>query len=304
MRGYLVTPSTLKTETSDMLTANEYYKKTFGHKMYKAAISLDVTCPNRDGTKGTGGCIFCSGSGEFASRGKDITLQTDEAIDRVKCKAGDNAGYIAYFQSYTNTYCEAEYLRKALTEASAHPMIEAISVATRPDCLPDDILEVLKDTASKIPLFVELGLQTSSDKTAELINRGYETSVYPEAVRRLKQVGANVITHVILGLPGETRADMEDTVRLVVSSGSDGIKFTCLFVLEGTVLADMYRRGEFEVLGMEEYFDIAFDLVKILPDNMVVHRLTGDGPKNTLIAPDWTRNKRAVLNYMNRRSGL
>ena len=304
MRGYQAIRSILKTGTSDMYTANEYYKKTFGHKMYKAAISLDVTCPNRDGTKGTGGCIFCSGSGEFAAKGKDITHQIDDAIGRVKHKAGDDAGYIAYFQSYTNTYCDPGYLRNALSEAASHPKIEGLSVATRPDCLPDTILEVLKDTASKIPLFVELGLQTSSDKTAALINRGYETSIYPEAVRNLKQSGANVITHVIIGLPGETRTDMEETVRLVSSSGSDGIKFTCLFVLEGTKLADMYRKGEFSVLGMEEYFDIVFDLVKILPDNMAVHRLTGDGPKSTLIAPDWTRNKRAVLNYMNRRFGL
>ena len=274
--------------------------------MYKASITLDVTCPNRDGSKGTGGCIFCSneGSGEFASRGMDITAQIDEAIERVKGKAGPDAGYIAYFQSYTNTYCTPEYLRKSIEEASAHPKIEAVSVATRPDCLPDEILEVLKAAADKIPLFVELGLQTSSDKTAMLINRGYKSEIYPEAVKKLKSIGANVITHVIVGLPEETHLDMENTVRFVASSGSSGIKFTCLYVLEGTILADMYRAGEFKVLGMEEYFDIVFDLISLLPDNMVIHRLTGDGPKKILIAPDWTRNKRKVLNYMNRRFGL
>lgn len=274
--------------------------------MYKASITLDVTCPNRDGSKGTGGCIFCSneGSGEFASRGMDITAQIDEAIERVKGKAGPDAGYIAYFQSYTNTYCTPEYLRKSIEEASAHPKIEAVSVATRPDCLPDEILEVLKAAADKIPLFVELGLQTSSDKTAMLINRGYKSEIYPEAVEKLKSIGANVITHVIVGLPEETHLDMENTVRFVASSGSSGIKFTCLYVLEGTILADMYRAGEFKVLGMEEYFDIVFDLISLLPDNMVIHRLTGDGPKKILIAPDWTRNKRKVLNYMNRRFGL
>ena len=274
--------------------------------MYKASITLDVTCPNRDGSKGTGGCIFCSneGSGEFASRGMDITAQIDEAIERVKGKAGPDAGYIAYFQSYTNTYCTPEYLRKSIEEASAHPKIEAVSVATRPDCLPDEILEVLKAAADKIPLFVELGLQTSSDKTAMLINRGYKSEIYPEAVQKLKSIGANVITHVIVGLPEETHLDMENTVRFVASSGSSGIKFTCLYVLEGTILADMYRAGEFKVLGMEEYFDIVFDLISLLPDNMVIHRLTGDGPKKILIAPDWTRNKRKVLNYMNRRFGL
>ena len=274
--------------------------------MYKASITLDVTCPNRDGSKGTGGCIFCSneGSGEFASRGMDITAQIDEAIERVKGKAGPDAGYIAYFQSYTNTYCTPEYLRKSIEEASAHPKIEAVSVATRPDCLPDEILEVLKAAADKIPLFVELGLQTSSDKTAMLINRGYKSEIYPEAVQKLKSIGANVITHVIVGLPEETHLDMENTVRFVASSGSSGIKFTCLYVLEGTILADMYRAGELKVLGMEEYFDIVFDLISLLPDNMVIHRLTGDGPKKILIAPDWTRNKRKVLNYMNRRFGL
>jgi len=274
--------------------------------MYKASITLDVTCPNRDGSKGTGGCIFCSneGSGEFASRGMDITAQIDEAIERVKGKAGPDAGYIAYFQSYTNTYCTPEYLRKSIEEASAHPKIEAVSVATRPDCLPDEILEVLKAAADKIPLFVELGLQTSSDKTAMLINRGYKSEIYPEAVQKLKSIGANVITHVIVGLPEETHLDMENTVRFVASSGSSGIKFTCLYVLEGTILADMYRAGKFKVLGMEEYFDIVFDLISLLPDNMVIHRLTGDGPKKILIAPDWTRNKRKVLNYMNRRFGL
>ena len=274
--------------------------------MYKASITLDVTCPNRDGSKGTGGCIFCSneGSGEFASRGMDITAQIDEAIERVKGKAGPDAGYIAYFQSYTNTYCTPEYLRKSIEEASAHPKIEAVSVATRPDCLPDEILEVLRDAADKIPLFVELGLQTSSDKTAMLINRGYKSEIYPEAVQKLKSIGANVITHVIVGLPEETHLDMENTVRFVASSGSSGIKFTCLYVLEGTILADMYRAGEFKVLGMEEYFEIVFDLISLLPDNMVIHRLTGDGPKKILIAPDWTRNKRKVLNYMNRRFGL
>ena len=274
--------------------------------MYKASITLDVTCPNRDGSKGTGGCIFCSneGSGEFASRGMDITAQIDEAIERVKGKAGPDAGYIAYFQSYTNTYCTPEYLRKSIEEASAHPKIEAVSVATRPDCLPDEILEVLRAAADKLPLFVELGLQTSSDKTAMLINRGYKSEIYPEAVQKLKSIGANVITHVIVGLPEETHLDMENTVRFVASSGSSGIKFTCLYVLEGTILADMYRAGELKVLGMEEYFDIVFDLISLLPDNMVIHRLTGDGPKKILIAPDWTRNKRKVLNYMNRRFGL
>ena len=289
-----------------MITANQYFRKVFGHKMYKASVTLCVTCPNRDGSKGTGGCIFCSegGSGEFSVSGISVTDQIRQAIDKVRKKAGDDAGYIAYFQSFTNTYCDPLYLENVLNEASACDGIEAISIATRPDCLGPQILAVLKKQAERMPLFVELGLQTASDETAEFIKRCYKTSEYVEAVKALKAIGVNVITHIIFGLPGETRDMMMDTVKLSVNSGSGGYKFTCIYVVENTPLEKLYRDNKVEILGMEEYFDIVEEAVKILPDNAVVHRFTGDGPKKILIAPEWTKNKRAVVNYINRRFGL
>ena len=290
-----------------MITANAHYKARFGCKMYKASISFAGTCPNRDGTKGTGGCIFCSagGSGEFASCAeKSITKQIDEAISKVEKKAGAGAGYIAYFQSFTNTYCSPEKLAAAMDEAISHPRVKALSIATRPDCLPDEIVKVLAERAANIPVYVELGLQTSNDQTAKLINRCYETGEYDEAVKRLKAAGVNVITHVIFGLPKETEEHMIESVRHCVSAGTDGIKFTCLYVLKDTVLERMWRAGEFEVLGQEEYFDIVEKAIKILPSDTVVHRLTGDGPKKLLLAPMWTADKRGVINYINRRFSL
>ncbi len=289
-----------------MITANQYFREVFGHKMYKASVTLCVTCPNRDGSKGTGGCIFCSegGSGEFSVSGISVTDQIRQAIDKVRKKAGDDAGYIAYFQSFTNTYCDPLYLENILKEASVCDGIEAISIATRPDCLGPQILAVLKKQAERMPLFVELGLQTASDETAEFINRCYKTSEYVNAVKALKETGANVITHIIFGLPGETRKMMMDTVKLSLDAGSDGYKFTCLYVLENTPLADLYRDNKVEILGEEEYFDIVDEAIKLLPEDAVVHRLTGDGPKKILIAPEWTKNKRQVVNYINRRFGL
>ena len=290
-----------------MITANRYFRDTFGHKMYKASIAIDVSCPNRDGSKGTGGCIFCSegGSGEFAARGeKTVTEQIKKAIDQVKDKAGKDAGYIAYFQSFTSTYCSARYLENVLSEASSCDGIEAVSVATRPDCLGHEILEVLKKQAERMPLFVELGLQTSSEVTARFINRCYKTEEYIEAVKDLKAIGANVITHIIFGLPGETKDMMMDTVRTSISAGSDGYKFTCLYVLENTVLEKLWRENKVEILEMEEYFDIVEEAAGLLPEDAVVHRFTGDGPKKILLAPEWTKNKRQVVNYINRRFGL
>ena len=278
----------------------------FGHKMYKASISLNVTCPNRDGSKDIGGCIFCSegGSGEFASKCGTVSEQVRNAIDQVRDKAGKDAGYIAYFQSFTSTYCSADYLEKALNEASACEEIEAVSVATRPDCLGPEILDVLAKQAQKKPLYVELGLQTASDETAELINRCYKTDEYVEAVKALKNIGANVITHIIFGLPGETRGMMMDTVRLSVDAGSDGYKFTCLYVLANTPMEKLWEDKNVEILEMEEYFDIVEEAIKLLPQTAVVHRFTGDGPKKILLAPEWTKNKRQVVNYINRRFGL
>jgi len=286
-----------------MLDANTFYKQKFGKKMYKASLSLDVTCPNRDGRCGTGGCIFCSegGSGEFADLFDGSREAIDRAIARVSRKAGPGAGYIAYFQSFTSTYAPAEYLKRMFDAALSHPQIEALDIATRPDCLDDDIMKILEDEAGKAPLFVELGLQTSSDETAVTINRGYNTAVYDEAVRKLHGIGANVITHVILGLPGESRDMMLDTVRHAVGEETDGIKFTCLYVLEGTALDRMWQEGKVQVLEMDEYFDIVDEALNVLPEGTVVHRLTGDGPKRILLAPAWSADKRGVVNYINRR---
>jgi len=287
-------------------SANMFFRDRFGCRMYKASVSLDVTCPNRDGTVGKGGCIFCSegGSGEFsAGGGKDISSRIDEAIKRVSSKIGDDTGIIAYFQSFTNTYCKASYLDEVMGQAFSHPRVKAVSLGTRPDCLPEDILEVLKKYSSRYPVFVELGLQTSNDGTAVWFNRCYRTEVYDRAVRQLKDIGVNVITHIIFGLKGETTEDMMESVRHAVDAGTDGVKFTCLYVLEGTKLYDEYRDGGIELLGMEEYFDIVEQALEILPPEVVVHRLTGDGPKKILKGPLWTMDKRKVINYINRRFG-
>ena len=284
--------------------ANTYFKNRFGHKMYKAAVSLDVTCPNRDGTRGTGGCAFCSagGSGEFAAdKRRSVTEQIDEAVARLAAKVTKDTGYIAYFQSFTGTYCDPGYLRASLEEAAAHPKVEALAIGTRPDCLPADILYVLKDTASNIPLFVELGLQTADDKIAENFGRGYKTEEYIRAVKDLHDIGCEVITHVIFGLPGESKDQMMSSVRTAVDAGTDGIKFTCLYILKGTRYEKEWEDGRIEVLSMEEYLDIVEQALKILPPDVTVHRLTGDGPKRLLLAPMWTANKRNVINYINKR---
>lgn len=286
--------------------ANSYFKKTFGHKMYKAAISLPVTCPNRDGTCGVGGCAFCSegGSGEFATASSiPVKDQIDQAIGKLSSKVPADTGYIAYFQSFSNTYCEPSMLKAALDEAACHPKVEALSVATRPDCLPDGIINVLRDTACRIPLFVELGLQTSSDETAEWFGRGYKTEVYIDAVRKLRAVGVNVITHIIFGLKGEDKEQMIDSVRTAVAAGSDGVKFTCLYILRGTRAEEEWRSGNIDVLEMNEYFDIVEEAIALLPPDVVVHRITGDGPKKLLLAPLWTADKRKVINYINGRFG-
>ena len=287
-----------------MITAASHFKERFGHKMYKAAISLDVTCPNRDGTKGTGGCAFCSaeGSGEFASSCKiTVSEQIDDAIRRLENKVPADTGYIAYFQSFTSTYCDPDYLRGKLDEAASHPKVEALSVATRPDCLPPEILEVLGGTSTRIPLYVELGLQTCDDGVAESFGRGYETHVYDEAVKALKALGINVITHVIFGLPGEDKDMMMRSVKHAVDAGTDGLKFTCLYINRGTRYEQLYSEGKIAVLDMQEYFDIVSGALAIVPENVVIHRLTGDGAKKVLIAPMWTANKRQVVNYINRR---
>ena len=282
---------------------NRYLRERFGEKVYKLALDGGMSCPNRDGTIGTGGCIFCSagGSGDFAEgRCGSVAEQIERAKERIRGKT-DAAKFVAYFQSYTNTYAPVGYLEKLFTEAMAEPSVVALSVGTRPDCLPQEVVELLAELNRVKPVWVELGLQTIHPKTAAYIRRGYELSVYEDALRRLKAARIEVIVHVILGLPGESREDMLATIDYLAGEHRpDGIKLQLLHVLEGTDLAREYRAGKFAVMEMEEYFDLLFACLERLPEDMVIHRLTGDGPKRTLIAPKWMGDKKRVLNALRR----
>ncbi|MBQ9579985.1 MAG: TIGR01212 family radical SAM protein [Lachnospiraceae bacterium] len=277
---------------------NDYLVDRFGCKVYKIALSGGFTCPNRDGTLDTRGCIFCSegGSGEFSEDSAfSITEQIERGKTRIASKIKDGK-YIAYFQSFTGTYASVEKLEKLYREAIEHPDIVALSVATRPDCLEPGVLELLSKLNKIKPVWIELGLQTINERTSEYIRRGYPLSVYDEAVKELKERGIEVITHVILGLPGETKEDMLSTVRHVCDIGSDGIKLQLLHILKNTDLEKEYEAGKVTVLSEDEYIDIIRDCVKIIPDNVVIHRLTGDGDKKLLIAPIWSADKKHVLN--------
>ncbi len=273
-------------------------KEEFGAKVYKLALDAGCTCPNRDGTLDTRGCIFCSegGSGDFAADpGLSVAEQIESAKSRVARKIRDGR-YIAYFQNFTNTYAPLSKLERIYSEAILHPDIAALSIATRPDCLPDDTVQLLSRLSRIKPVWVELGLQTIHPETASLIRRGFDLSCFAEAVDRLNRVGLRVVVHLILGLPGESRADIIASVSYVAKLPVDGIKLQLLHVLRNTDLADMYEAGEFEVLTREEYIDLLAECVERLPERMVIHRLTGDGPKSLLIAPLWSADKRGVLN--------
>ncbi|MDE7359608.1 MAG: TIGR01212 family radical SAM protein, partial [Lachnospiraceae bacterium] len=259
----------------------------FGQKLYKIALDGGFTCPNRDGTIDTRGCIFCSGagSGEFAGdRTMSVTQQIEKGRERVAGKIKDGR-YIAYFQAFTNTYAPVEKLRSLYMEAISHRDIAVLSIATRPDCLPDDVLELLCECNKIKPVWVELGLQTIHPATAKYIRRGYPLSVYDDAVTCLKASGIAVIAHVMLGLPGESRQDMLDTVSYVGKSHADGIKLQLLHVIKGTDLEKDYLEGKFETLAFESYVQLVADCIALLPENMVIHRMTGDGDKRTLVAP-------------------
>lgn len=282
---------------------NSAMKKRFSCKIYKLSLSGGMTCPTRDGTLGTRGCIFCSakGSGDFAAEPcKDIAEQIKNAKALVAAKAKD-AKYIAYFQDYTNTYAPTERLRQLFTEAIKPDDIVALSIGTRPDCLPDDVVQLLAELNRQKPVFVELGLQTIHESTAEYIRRGYRLDVFDDAVRRLRNVGIEVVVHIIIGLPGETEEMIYDTVRYLADMRIDGIKLQLLHVLEGTDLADEYRQGKFQVLDMDKYIDILENCVMLLTPETVIHRLTGDGAKKDLIAPLWSADKKRVLNTINKR---
>ena len=283
-----------------MKMLSDHYRETFGCKVYKLSLDAGFTCPNRDGSLGTEGCIFCTGSGEFAEGGPDpISVQLERAKRRVNRKNKDGS-YIAYFQAFTNTYGPVEQLRKLYYEAIAPDDIVGLSIGTRPDCLGEDVIALLSEINQSKPVSVELGLQTIHAETVRYIRRGYDTAVYFHAVNRLKAAGIEVVTHIILGLPGETETMMLETTEAAVKAGTDGIKFHLLHVLQNTGLAEDYAAGKFRCLTLEEYAEILKKCVARLPENIVIHRITGDGAKKDLIAHLWSGDKKRVLNYLHK----
>ena len=281
-------------------TLNEHYQSIFGCKVYKLSIDAGFSCPNRDGSLGDRGCIFCSGrgSGDFAEHGGTITEQLEKAKARVQSKS-QSGKYIAYFQAFSNTYAPVEHLRRLYTEAMAMDEIVGLAIGTRPDCLKDDVVALLSELNQIKPISVELGLQTIHENTAKYIRRGYSLEVYNDAVTRLKAAGLEVVTHIILGLPGETTDMAVQTTRHAVSMGTDGVKFHLLHVLRGTDLEKDYLAGLFRCLELEEYAAILKACLAVLPEHIVVHRITGDGAKRDLIAPLWSADKKRVLNFLN-----
>ena len=283
-------------------TLKEHYLEKFGCKVYKLSIDGGFSCPNRDGTVGIGGCIFCNetGSGDFAVRCGSITDQLQEAKKWVEKKNKDGK-YIAYFQSFTGTYAPAEVLRSRYLEAIAPDEIVGLAIGTRPDCLGADVMEVLKEINAIKPVSVELGLQTIHEASVSYIRRGYVNLVHFNAVKELKEAGIEVVTHIILGLPGETAEMAAQTTRAVIDAGTDGVKFHLLHVLKHTDLEKDYVAGKFQCLTMEEYGDWLCTCMKQVPSNVTVHRITGDGAKRNLVAPLWSADKKRVLNYLNKR---
>ncbi len=294
---------------------NTELQKQYGHKVYKISLQSGCGCPNRDGTVGTGGCSFCSagGSGDFAAQPADLNTQIIEAKEKIHNKAGTNASYIAYFQSYTNTYGPLDKLEALYSEAALRPDITALSVGTRPDCLEEPVLDMLERINRIKPVWIELGLQTIHDDIAERINRCYTTRVFEETYLKLKERGFNVVLHIILGLPGESREMMRETIRRITSlyqraqhnpvidTPFDGIKLQLLHLLEGTPMARDYCKQPFHIMTMNEYIDIVIDSLELLPPEWVIHRVTGDGPKKLLIEPQWSANKKNVLNTLQKR---
>lgn len=296
-------------------SVSEYYKKIFGRKIYKITLDADCTCPNRDGTKAVGGCIFCSaaGSGDFAAeRNFSISEQIEKAkklvANKIKNIDESKSNYIAYFQNFTNTYGDENSLIEKYREALENPQIAGIAIGTRPDCVGQSILEKIHDltkeqfmdgnTVGRKYFSIELGLQTSNEKSAGYIRRHYSNEDYIDAVKRIKEINPDIhiVTHIIFGLPGEDENVMLETVRFALKTGTDGLKLQVLNVLKGTDLAKDYEEGKFKVLEMDEYFSILKKALSIIPSDIVMHRLTGDGAKNILIEPQWIANKRKVMN--------
>ena len=282
-------------------SANAYFQSRFGCKVYKLSLDAGFTCPNRDGTIGVGGCIFCSshGGGEFA---EGDCGSVKEQLERAKARVGrkiHDGKFLAYFQAFTNTYAPVQKLEQLYYEAIAPEDVIGLAIGTRPDCLPPETVALLEKINREKPVFVELGLQTTNPKTVSYIRRGYENDVYFDAVRRLKAIGIHVITHIIIGLPGDCAQDAVETTRQAIAAGTDGIKFHLLHVLQNTDLAQEYTAGCFHCLSLEEYAQILKQCLLQVPESVVVHRITGDGAKKDLIAPLWSGDKKRVLNYLN-----
>ncbi|MGL5151915.1 MAG: TIGR01212 family radical SAM protein [Clostridium sp.] len=277
---------------------NYFLRNKFGEKVFKISLDGGFTCPNRDGKVARGGCTFCSssGSGDYAgSRALSIGQQFDDRKEMME-KKWKNGKCIAYFQAYTNTYAPVDVLRSKYEEALKQPNVVAMSIATRPDCIDEEIVELLSEISEKTYLMVELGLQTVSDEVARSFNRGYDLEVFERALNLLKNKNIDVVVHTILGLPGETKEDMLKTIDYVGHSGVEGIKFHLLHLMKNTKMADEYYEKPFEFLTQEEYIDIICKGVSIIPQEMVVHRLTGDAPRSLLIGPMWSLKKWEVLN--------
>lgn len=277
---------------------SDYYRKKYGCKVYKLSIDAGFTCPNRDGTAGIGGCIFCNADGgsAFAAKGGNIACQLKQARQKVSFKGGEK--FIAYFQSFTNTYAPVQQLESYYRQAIADEDVVGLAIGTRPDCLPESVVELLAQINREKPVTVELGLQTIHPESVRYIRRGYENSVYLDAVRRLKAADIEVVTHIILGLPGETPEMMVQTAKAAVEAGTDGVKFHLLHILKDTDLAKDYLEGKFRCLELAEYAEILDACLGVLPAETVVHRLTGDGAKKDLIAPLWSADKKRVLQYL------
>ena len=289
------------------ISLSDYLKSKYGTKVYKLSLSTGCTCPNRDGTISYGGCIFCSegGSGDFAATGMDLDEQIAYAREKVDAKIpakipADQRKYIAYFQSFTNTYGDEKYLMELFKRVLDYPFILGLSIGTRPDCLSDEMISFLSQLNKEKEVWVELGLQTIHENTARLINRGYDLPVFEDAYKRLTDAGLKVVVHVILGLPGESDDDIIETVKYLAKLNPTlfGIKLQLLHVLKGTKLAEMYEENPFRIYELDEYCEIVGRCLMALPKETVIHRLTGDGPKKLLIAPLWSGNKKLVMNTM------
>jgi len=278
-------------------TLNHFLRNKFGGKVFKISLDAGFTCPNRDGRISTEGCVFCSprGSGDFTGNAEDIAEQFYE-VKRMMNKKWREGRYIAYFQAYTNTYADTSTLRERYYSILDMEDVVGIAIATRPDCLPADVLELLEEINARTYLWVELGLQTIHESTAKLINRGYGLDTYISSVRELKKRNIEVVTHGILGLPGENKQEMLETVDFIANTGTQGIKLHLLHLLKDTKLAEMHQHGELRLMSMEDYVETVVDCIERIPESMVIHRITGDGPRETLIGPKWSLKKFEVIN--------